>query len=86
MYSIKFTENSERELKKLERNSQERIVKVLERIRIRPEDFVEKLVGETGFKLRVGDYRVILDIDNKELIVLVIKIGHRKNIYKNNRG
>lgn len=86
MYTIKFTESSDKELKKLERDTQERIVKVLERIRIRPEDFVEKLVGETGFKLRVGDYRVILDIDNKELIVLVIKIGHRKNIYKNNRG
>ena len=83
MYTIKFTESSDKELKKLERDTQERIVKVLERIRIRPEDFVEKLVGEPGFKLRIGDYRIILDIDNKELIVLVIKIGNRRNIYKN---
>ena len=83
MYTIKFTENSEKVLKKLERDTQERIIKVLERVKIRPDNFVEKLVGEPGFKLRVGNYRIILDIDNKDLIVLVIKIGHRRNIYKN---
>jgi len=83
MYDIKFTENAERQLKKLERDIQDRIIKVLERIRIRPEDFVEKLIGELGYKLRVGDYRLFLDINNNDLIILVLKIGHRKNIYKN---
>ena len=83
MYDIKFTENAERQLKKLERDIQDRIIKVLERIRIRPEDFVEKLIGELGYKLRVGDYRLFLDINSNDLIILVLKIGHRKNIYKN---
>ena len=83
MYEIVFTKNSENQLKKLDRSVQERIIAVLERIRIRPEKFVKKLVGESGFKLRVGDYRVILDLDNNTLIILVLKIGHRINIYKN---
>jgi mRNA interferase RelE/StbE len=83
MYEIVFTKNAENQLKKLDKPIQERIVSVLERIRIRPEDFVEKLVGESGFKLRVGDYRIILDLDNNKLIILVLKIGHRRNIYKN---
>lgn len=82
MYIVKFTENTESQLKKLGKEVQERIIKVLERIRIRPETFVEKLVGELGYKLRIGDYRLILDIDRNKLIILVIKIGHRKNIYK----
>lgn len=82
MYIVKFTENTESQLKKLEKEVQERIIKVLERIRIRPETFVEKLVGEPGYKLRIGDYRLILDIDRNKLIILVLKIGHRKNIYK----
>jgi len=43
---------------------------------------VTKLVGDSGYRLRVGDYRVILDIDEGNLIILVIKIGHRKKIYK----
>lgn len=82
MYEIEFTDKAKREFLKLEKSIQERIGSVLERIRIRPEHFVEKLVREPGYKLRVGDYRVILDIDHNKLIILVLKIGHRKNIYK----
>ncbi|MFA4955541.1 MAG: type II toxin-antitoxin system RelE/ParE family toxin [Candidatus Methanoperedens sp.] len=40
-----------------------------------------KLVGDPGYKLRVGDYRVIMDIDNKIIRILILKVGHRRNIY-----
>jgi mRNA interferase RelE/StbE len=82
-YEITFTDTSRRQFIKLEKDVQERIITALERIRIRPESYVKKLVGDSGYRLRVGDYRVILDIQKSELIILVIKIGHRKNIYKN---
>ena len=82
-YEITFTDTSRRQFRKLEKDVQERIIKALERIRIRPESYVKKLVGDPGYRLRVGDYRVILDIQKSELIILVIKIGHRKNINKN---
>jgi mRNA interferase RelE/StbE len=82
-YEITFTDTSRRQFRKLEKDVQERMIKALERIRIRPESYVKKLVGDPGYRLRVGDYRVILDIQKSELIILVIKIGHRKNIYKN---
>ena len=72
---------AKKQLIKLERNIQERIISALEKIRIRPESFITKLVGDQGYKLRVGDYRVIMDIDKNSLIILVIKVGHRKNIY-----
>jgi len=42
---------------------------------------VTKLVGDPGYKLRVGDYRVIMDIDNKIIRILILKVGHRRNIY-----
>ncbi|MEK6868352.1 MAG: type II toxin-antitoxin system RelE/ParE family toxin [Nanoarchaeota archaeon] len=48
---------------------------------MRPESYVEKLVGIPGYKFRVGDYRVILDLENDRLLILVIKVGHRKNVY-----
>ena len=83
MYEIEFTPKAKKQFFKLEKNVQERIGSVFERIKFRPESFVEKLVGEPGYKLRVGDYRVFLDIDGKKLIILVLKIGHRKNVYKN---
>ena len=80
-YSVTFSDKARRQLKKLEREVQERIIAALERIRIRPEAYVTKLVSDPGYKLRVGDYRVIMDIDNKELQILILKAGHRKNIY-----
>jgi len=82
MYEIIFSDKAKQQFKKLERQIQERIASVLERIKIRPHNFIEKLVGELGYKLRVGDYRIFLDIDNNKLIILILKLGHRKNIYK----
>lgn len=82
MYEIIFSRKAKKQLFKLERTIQERIIFTLERIRIRPEDYLTKLVGDPGYKLRVGDYRVIMDIDKTNLLVLVIKIGHRRDIYK----
>ncbi|HEY9207277.1 MAG TPA: type II toxin-antitoxin system RelE/ParE family toxin [Candidatus Methanoperedens sp.] len=80
-YEIIFSDKAFNQLKKMEKNVQERIITVLERIRVRPEAYVTKLVGDSGYKLRVGDYRIIMDIDNKILKILILKIGHRKNIY-----
>ena len=81
MYEITFSDSALRQLKKLEKHIQERIVKVLERIRIRPEDYVQKLVGDPGYKIRAGDYRIIVDLEHKKLQILVIKVSHRKNVY-----
>lgn len=81
VYEIVFSETAEKQLKKLEKSIQERIISVLERIRLRPELYAVKLIGDLGYKLRVGDYRVILDVDKNKLVILVIKVGHRKNIY-----
>jgi len=82
LYEIVFSQKAKKQLFKLERLIQERIISALERIKIRPESYITKLVGDPGYKLRVGDYRVIMDIDKSKLLVLVIKIGHRKNIYE----
>ncbi len=81
IYGIIFSDKALKQLQKMERNAQERIIAALERIRIRSEKYVTKLVGDPGYKLRVGNYRIIMDIDNKELQILVLKVGHRKNIY-----
>ncbi len=82
MYEIIFSQKAKKQLFRLEKNIQKRIITALERIRIRPEAYITKLVGDPGYKLRVGDYRLIMDIDNNDLLILIIKVGHRKNIYK----
>ncbi len=82
MYEIIFSEKALRFLKKLDKKTKERIFSAIERLRFRPESYVTKLVGDPGYRFRVGDYRIIVDIDKGKLIVLILKIGHRKNIYK----
>lgn len=81
-YKVEFSKQAADFLCKLDNSMQLRILSVLDRIKIRPQDFVEKLVGEPGYKLRVGDYRLFLDIENEKLMIFVIEISHRKNAYK----
>lgn len=81
-YEIIFSASALKELKKLKREVQEKIISALERIRIKPERYVTKLVGDPGYRLRVGQYRAIMDIDKGKLMILVIKVAHRRNIYK----
>ena len=81
-YGLEFTDTFRKQFSKLEKFMQQRIVMALERIRIRPEYFVKRLVGSQYYRLRVGDYRVILDIKQDKLMIIIIELGHRKNIYK----
>ena len=81
-YNLEYSTKALRQLKKLEKGLQERILSSLERARIRPEAHFKKLVGENAYSLRIGHYRIIADIEKERLIVLVLKIGHRKKIYK----
>jgi len=82
MYDIFFSNTALRQLKKLDKEIKKRIIAALERIRIRPSAFVKRLVGEPYFKLRVGYYRLILDIQHDKMIIMVLYVGHRKYIYQ----
>ena len=83
MYELRYSQTALKQLEKLEKNIQERILTALERLRIRPESCnIKKLVGMPGFRFRTGDYRVIFEIEKEELRILILQIGHRKNIYK----
>lgn len=82
MYELAYSPSAAKQLEKLEHNIKERIVVALERLRIRPESCdIKKLVGMQGYRFRVGDYRIIFDMEKDKLIILVLQIGHRKNIY-----
>lgn len=80
-YEVLFSDLALKQLRKLDGEIKKRIIASLERIRIRPDAYIRKLVGDEGYRLRVGDYRLILDVDKGKLIILVLGIGHRKNVY-----
>lgn len=82
MYEIIFSNKASKFLNKLPKKDRKHVVEVLKRARIRPEAHFERLVGKRLYKLRAGDYRIIAEINKGILCILVIKIGHRRNIYK----
>lgn len=81
MYSIEFSQTAEKQFKKLEKQTQERIANALERSQIKPENNFKRLVASPLYSLRAGDYRILAKIIHDRLIILVIEIGHRKNVY-----
>lgn len=81
MFSIRWKKKATKELDKLEHSLSQRIIKSIRILKENPfNKDVKKLKGINGYRLRVGDYRVIFDIEGKCIIIL--KVGHRKNIYK----
>ena len=82
MYKILFSAKARKQYLKLEKSVQKRISVALRRLLFKPERYVTKLVGFEAYRLRVGNYRIILDIKKEKLVILVIQVGHRRSIYK----
>jgi mRNA interferase RelE/StbE len=82
-YRIEFAPLARRQIKKLPREVQKRIIDRVEELAINPRPAgVKKLVsGENLFRVRVGEYRAIYQIRDRELIVVIVKVGHRREIY-----
>lgn len=82
-YGVSWSKNSIDFLKKLEPLTSKRIIKYVKEFSENPraKEF-KRLKGESAFRLRVGDYRVIFDFDQKTNLINILKIGHRKNIYE----
>ena len=79
-YQITFSDLAWKQLSRLPNDAHKRIIATLERCKIRPYPHVKRLAGSRYFRLRVGDYRVIMDIIGDKLIIHVIEVGHRKGI------
>ena len=82
MYKLMFREDADKQFLKLEKELQKRIIKTLEKIRFRPFSFVERLVGLPYYKIKVGKYRILLNVKPQEEVLFIMRVGHRKNIYK----
>ncbi len=85
---IKLERRAERQLKQLDKTQAQRILRFLfERVSAleNPRDLGEALQGEelgSLWKYRVGDYRVISHIKEQEIEILVVRIGHRREVYR----
>jgi mRNA interferase RelE/StbE len=82
-YKLLFDDKVKKDLKKIDKLWQRKIIDAIKEKLVDNPYCGKKLVGNLSpyFRLRVQDYRVIYEINDKEIIVVVIKIKHRKDIY-----
>ncbi|GAB2801734.1 type II toxin-antitoxin system RelE family toxin [Streptomyces daliensis] len=86
-YAFRFTTAAQRQIRAIDRPEAMRILTALTALGDDPyrEDAdIKKLTGPSGlYRLRVGNYRVAYQVNDGELIVLVVKVGDRRDVYRN---
>jgi mRNA interferase RelE/StbE len=82
-YRLNFTPGADRQFRKLPKQVQARLSPHLDALTQNPRPpGVEKLTGEEGYRLCVRDYRVLYEIHDKIPLVRIVKIGHRRDVYR----
>ncbi|MET7603101.1 type II toxin-antitoxin system RelE/ParE family toxin [Streptomyces avermitilis] len=85
-YAFRFTTAAQRQLRAIDRPAAMRILAALTALGDDPyrEDAdIKKLTGPSGlYRLRVGNYRVAYQVEDGELIILVVKVGDRRDVYR----
>ena len=87
MWAVEWDDAARKELRKLDHSAQNQIIRYLDdRIATEedPRRFGEGLTGDKAglWRYRVGDYRVICRIEDQNLVVLILRVGHRRNVYE----
>ena len=83
-YRIEFAPKAERDFKALDKSIRSRLARRIDFLAENPfPQGIRKLAGEDDlYRLRVGDYRIIYQVQGKRLVVLIVGIGHRGDIYR----
>ena len=83
-FRVEFTKSAAKSLRAIPKTAQKRIAKKIESLAEGPPNpAITKMKGDNPFhRVRVGDYRIIYEIQNEILLILILKIGHRRKVYR----
>jgi mRNA interferase RelE/StbE len=82
-YKIIFRKSVAQDMRRIPNRDLRRILAIIDSLSDEPRPFgVERLSGQEKYRVRQGNYRIIYEISDKELIVIVVKVGHRKDVYR----
>ena len=84
LYKIDLTSSAAREIRKLDRVAKDRVLRTIDILREDPHPpAATRLVGGNGlWRVRTGDYRIIYRIEDDRMVVVVVRAGHRKGVYR----
>ena len=82
-YKVEIKRSAAKELEQLPPKDRARVATRIQSLRFDPRPpGVEKLSGQERYRLRQGDYRILYEIHDELVVVIVVKIGHRRNVYR----
>ena len=82
-FSIDFKKSAVKELKKINKFDLQKIIKKISSLCINPKpEGSQKLTGHKLYRIRQGNYRIVYFIDDDKREIQIVKIGHRKEIYR----
>ena len=82
-YAVEILRSAQRQLAKIDRQAQERIIDSIRALATDPRPSgCKKLSGRPAWRIRVGDYRVIYEIHDQQLVIAVVTLGNRKDVYR----
>jgi len=83
VYSVNILRRAQKQLAKIDRQSQKHIIETIQALANTPRPFgCKKLSGRAAWRIRVGSYRIIYEIHDDQLLILIVEVGDRKDIYK----
>ena len=82
-YNVSLKRSVLKDLEKIPKNDVKKIMSTIHSLSNNPRPTnVKKLSGQEKYRIRQGNYRILYSIEDKQLVVCVVKVGHRKNVYK----
>jgi len=82
-YSVFFLPRADREFAALSKSDFERVKRAIDGLADNPRPInCQKLKGRGGWRIRAGDYRVVYDIDDSVRTMMIVNIGHRREVYR----
>lgn len=83
-YNVEFKRSAQKQLGQLPKNIQRRIANAIDALaeNSRPHGYIQMETDDILYRIRVADYRIIYEIIDNRLVVLVIRIGHRREVYR----
>jgi mRNA interferase RelE/StbE len=82
-YSLSILRRAQKELAQISRGDSERVVEAIRDLAVNPRPVgCRKLTGREGWRIRIGDFRVIYEVDDGQRSVTVLHVGNRRDVYR----